>query len=178
MEVIDLPLEGLKLIKLKSYHDNRGFFTERFNVSSFKEHNLPTVFPQDNFSRSAYGVLRGLHFQNSPAQGKLVTCLSGEIFDVAVDIRPKSSTYGQHIGIHLNGNEPSWLWIPNGFAHGFCVISQTGADVIYKVDALYSPAGEGSFRWNSPELNISWPISNPILSPKDEQAPIFSWNCK
>lgn len=170
MEVIEFPIQGPKLIKLKTYHDNRGFFTERFNLNKFKELNLPTDFVQDNFSRSNYAVLRGLHYQMNPAQGKLVTCLSGEIFDVSVDIRENSPTYGKHIAVTLSGDEPSWLWIPGGFAHGFCVTSKDGADVLYKVDSPYNPKTEGAYHWSSKALQIQWPIKTPILSPKDQEA--------
>ena len=122
---------------------------------------------QDNFSRSNYKVLRGLHYQTDPQQGKLVTCLNGEIFDVCVDLRKSSSTYGQHISINLRGDEPSCLWIPPGFAHGFCVLSQNGADVMYKVDSAYNPKTEGCILWNAANLGVSWPIQDPILSEKD-----------
>lgn len=169
MEVIEFPIEGLKLIKHKAFHDERGFFVERFNEMKFKELGLPTAFVQDNFSRSKYGVLRGLHYQTNPSQGKLVTCLHGEVFDVAVDIRKNSPTYGQHVSVVLKGDEPAWFWIPGGFAHGFCVTSKEGADVAYKVDCLWSPKSEGSIKWNSAELKIEWPIAKPVLSEKDQK---------
>lgn len=171
MEIIEFPIKGLKLIKLKAFHDERGFFTERFNLTKFKELGLPTEFVQDNFSRSKYGVLRGLHYQMDPAQGKLVTCLSGEIFDVAVDIRKDSPTYGQHVSVTMKGDEPSWFWIPTGFAHGFCVTSKEGADVLYKVDAVYNPKSEKSFLWSSNSIKIQWPVENPLLSLKDKASP-------
>lgn len=174
MEIIEFPIKGLKLIKLKAFHDDRGFFTERFNLEKFKELGLPTEFVQDNFSRSKYGVLRGLHYQTDPAQGKLVTCLNGEIFDVAVDIRKDSPTYGQHVSVTLRGDEPSWFWIPAGFAHGFCVTSKEGADVLYKVDNTWNLKNEGCFAWNSPMLQIKWPILPNLISPKDAIGTIFS----
>lgn len=167
MEVQSLKIPDIKLIKLKTFFDNRGFFTERFQMEKFKALQLPTHFVQDNFSRSNHKVLRGLHFQTEPQQGKLVTCLQGEIFDVCVDVRKSSPTYGQHISVVLNGNEPSCLWIPAGFAHGFCVLSATGADVMYKVDSAYNPKTEGCISWNAKDLNIAWPIKDPILSDKD-----------
>lgn len=167
MEIIEFPIKGLKLIKLKTFHDERGFFTERFNLTKFKELGLPTNFVQDNFSRSKYGVLRGLHYQTDPAQGKLVTCLSGEIFDVAVDIRKDSPTYGQHVSVTLKGDDPSWFWIPAGFAHGFCVTSKEGADTMYKVDSFWNPKSEKCILSTSPSLNINWPIKEFILAPKD-----------
>ncbi|MBV2168836.1 MAG: dTDP-4-dehydrorhamnose 3,5-epimerase [Bdellovibrio sp.] len=174
MEIIEFPIKGLKLIKLKAFHDDRGFFTERFNLEKFKELGLPAEFVQDNFSRSKYGVLRGLHYQTDPAQGKLVTCLNGEIFDVAVDIRKDSPTYGQHVSVTLRGDEPSWFWIPAGFAHGFCVTSKEGADVLYKVDAEYNPKTERSLYWNSPPLRINWPSIEYTLSPKDSSCEKFT----
>lgn len=167
MEIIEFPIKDLKLIKLKAFHDDRGYFVERFNEVKFREHGLPTEFVQDNFSRSKYGVLRGLHYQHDLPQGKLVSCLSGEIFDVAVDIRKNSPTFGQHVSVLLNGDNPSLFWIPPGFAHGFCVTSQSGADVLYKVDNLWNSKGEGCLRWNETSLMIQWPIANPTLSPKD-----------
>jgi len=174
LEIQKFDIEGPLLVRLKTFHDNRGFFVERYHEKKFKEAGLPTNFVQDNFSRSAFSVVRGLHFQNDPAQGKLVTCLNGEIFDVAVDVRPNSPTYGQHVSVTLKGDEPAWFWIPAGFAHGFCVTSKEGADVFYKVDALYAPNTEKSLNWKSPDLKISWPVENPILSPKDDFAPIFN----
>lgn len=167
MEVTTFPIMGLKLINLKTFHDARGFFTERFNREIFKELDLQTDFVQDNFSRSNYGVLRGLHYQSSPPQGKLVSCTSGEIFDVAVDLRKDSPTYGMHQSIILNCKQPSLFWIPSGFAHGFCVISPNGADVLYKVTSMWNGASERCISWSDPSLNIAWPIENPILSDKD-----------
>lgn len=174
MEVQQFEIDGPLHIKLKTFHDNRGFFVERFNRNKFKELGLPVDFAQDNYSRSAAGVLRGLHFQNSPPQGKLVSCTRGEIFDVAVDVRLGSPTFGKHISVVLSGDSPALFWIPAGFAHGFYVTSPEGADVLYKVDNLWSPGGEQSLRWNSPELNIIWPTSSPILSDKDKIATPFS----
>lgn len=175
MEIQKFEIEGPLLIKLRSFQDNRGFFVERFNSAKFGDNGLPTNFIQDNFSRSQPNVLRGLHFQMNPPQGKLVSCTTGEIFDVAVDVRPNSPTYGKHISVTLNGDTPSWLWIPAGFAHGFCVTSKTPADVLYKVDAPYSPGTEKSLLWSSNVLGINWPIKNPILSDKDKIAPEFKF---
>lgn len=175
MEVQRFEIDGPLLIKLKTFHDNRGFFVERFNEIRFSENQLPTKFIQDNFSRSQHNVLRGLHYQLTPPQGKLVSCTFGEIFDVAVDIRPNSPTFGKHVSALLNGESPSWLWIPAGFAHGFCVTSKTHADVLYKVDAPYSPSTEKSILWSSTKLEIPWPTPNPILSAKDEIAPEFTF---
>jgi len=167
MEVQKFNIEGPLLVHLKSFHDNRGFFVERYNEAKFKELGLPTNFKQDNFSRSNPGVLRGLHFQNAPPQGKLVSCTNGEIFDVAVDVRKNSPTLGQHISVTLSGDKPALFWIPPGFAHGFCVTSKSSADVLYKVDNLWSPGGEGCILWSDSEIGINWPISTPTLSEKD-----------
>lgn len=167
MEIQSFEIEGPKLIKLKTFHDNRGFFVERFNEAKFKASGLPSQFIQDNFSRSAYGVLRGLHVQYNPALGKLVSCTSGEIYDVAIDIRKNSPTYGKHVAVTLKGDEPACFWVPHGFAHGFCVTSKNGADVLYKVDNAWSAQGEICLAWNDPDINIQWPISDVILSPKD-----------
>lgn len=167
MEIQKFDIEGPLLIRLKTFHDNRGFFVERFNEAKFAELGLPTKFVQDNFSRSSHQVVRGLHFQYNPPQGKLVSCTNGEIFDVAVDIRKGSKTYGKYITVKLRGDNPELLWIPAGFAHGFCVTSQQDADVSYKVDRSWNGAGEGCLMWNDPTLAIPWPVKNPVLSSKD-----------
>ena len=173
MEIQRFNIEGPLLIQLKTFHDNRGFFVERYNESKFKELGLPTNFVQDNFSRSQYGVLRGLHCQYNPSMGKLVSCTRGEIFDVAVDIRKGSPTYGKYISVTLQGDKPALFWIPSGFAHGFCVTSKEGADVLYKVDNLWSPNGEVCFLWNDSTIGIQWPISNVIMSTKDQMGMNF-----
>lgn len=173
MEIQKFDIEGPLLIHLKTFHDNRGFFVERFNETKFKELGLPTKFIQDNFSRSSYRVLRGLHLQMNPPQGKLVSCTRGEIFDVAVDVRKNSPTFGKHISVNLNGDTPALLWIPAGFAHGFCVTSKEGADVLYKVDNPWTPGGEQSILWSDKDLKIHWPVENPILSEKDLKCPPF-----
>jgi dTDP-4-dehydrorhamnose 3,5-epimerase len=173
MSVDTFSIQGLKLITLKCFGDDRGFFTERFRESFLKQYELPPLI-QDNFSRSSYGVLRGLHFQTNPTQGKLITCLNGTIYDVAVDIRKGSPTYGKYTHVILDGNKPQWFWIPAGFAHGFCVVSQQGADVMYKVDNYYSAQGDGGLIWNDPTFKIEWPLQNPNLSPKDQVLPTFA----
>jgi dTDP-4-dehydrorhamnose 3,5-epimerase len=119
-------------------------------------------------------VLRGLHYQHTPPQGKLVGVLRGQIFDVAVDIRPDSPTYGQYIGVELTDRNGKVLWIPAGFAHGFCVLGDEPADVLYRADALYGPRGEGGIAWNDPDLAVPWPISNPIVSDRDRAMPSFA----
>jgi len=172
---IDLfEAEGLKLVTLKSYPDSRGFFTERYKQSAFEELGLPTNLVQDNFSRSHHNVLRGLHFQWNPPQGKLVTCLRGWIFDVAVDLRVLSSTFGKVTTVELDGDRPQWFWIPAGFAHGFCVLSNEGADVLYQCDREYQPQGESGICWNDKELNIQWPLQNPLVSVRDAEMGSFA----
>jgi dTDP-4-dehydrorhamnose 3,5-epimerase len=174
MKVNDLPIAGLKLIELKIFNDNRGFFVERYNEKAFQAAGLPTQFVQDNHSRSAPRVLRGLHFQSAPdAQSKLVGVLKGRIWDVAVDVRQGSATYGKHYAVELSDSNGLLLWIPAGFAHGFCVLGDEPADVLYKVDQFYSPTCDGGIRWDDPGLGIPWPIKNPIVSEKDAQLPAF-----
>lgn len=178
MKVETLSLEGLKLIELKQYHDHRGFFTERFNNRTFTEIGLPNHFVQDNHSRSHPQVIRGLHFQNNPAQGKLVGVIRGKIWDVAVDVRPDSPTFGKHIGVELSDENGKLLWIPAGFAHGFCVLGDEPADVFYKVDAIYNPTGETGICWNDEDLAIAWPVQNPIVSDRDKSLQSFASYCK
>ncbi len=174
MEVEEFQIAGPLLITPKAHADARGFFVERFKKDFF-DRLLPNVnFVQDNFSLSAAGVLRGIHYQYDLPQGKLVTCLNGKIFDVAVDIRKDSKTFGQHVGKILSGDLPQWLWVPAGFAHGFCVIGNEPADVLYKVNVPYGPQGEGGIVWNDVDLKIPWPIQNPSLSPKDEVLQSFA----
>lgn len=146
---------------------------ESFKESSFISNGIKTRFVQDNFSHSAKGVIRGLHYQKNPkAQAKLVTALRGEIFDVAVDIRKNSLTYGKWVGEILSEKNHKLLYLPEGFAHGFCVLSNE-ADVLYKVNQEYSPEHEKGIIWNDPQINISWPIDNPILIEKDLQLPLL-----
>ncbi len=174
MKITPLELEGLKLIELKVHGDSRGFFVERFRLDAFTEHGLPTQFAQDNHSRSAPGVLRGLHYQTDPAQGKLIGVTRGRIWDVAVDIRASSPTYGQHFATELSDMNGRLLWVPAGFAHGFCVLGEESADVLYKVDSLYSPRSEGGVLWNDPAFGIAWPLAHPALSARDQTLPSFA----
>ena len=169
MEIKKFDIEGPLLITPKVFKDDRGFFVERFNKKTFESAGLPFKFVQDNYSKSAPKVLRGMHYQTNPSQGKLVSCVHGKIFDVAVDIRKNSPTFGKYIHVELSGENPQHLWIPAGFAHGFCVLGTESADVLYKVDSYYSPAGEICILWNDPELDIQWPIGSPLLSPKDQK---------
>lgn len=174
MEIQKFNIAGPLLIHLKSFHDSRGFFVERYNEVKFKENGLPHKFVQDNFSRSSFGVLRGLHYQNNPPQGKLVSCTHGEIFDAIVDIRQNSPTFGKHISVTLSGDTPTLFWVPAGFAHGFCVTSKEGADVLYKVDNLWAPNGEGCILWSDKDLGIQWPSPIKIVSEKDQKGLSFS----
>ena len=166
MDVTRFDIQGPLLIKLRCWADRRGFFVERFASNKMADLGLPT-FVQDNFSRSLPGVVRGLHYQWHEPQSKLVTVLSGEILDVAVDIRSRSPTFGETLSIRLSGDQPAWLWIPAGFAHGFQALGNGNADVMYKVDVPYNPAGEQGILWNDSDLSITWPGVNPILSDKD-----------
>jgi len=164
-----LDIHDIILIEAKSFSDDRGFFLENFKKSSFVSNGIDTQFVQDNFSHSVRGVLRGLHYQKTPkAQAKLVVALRGEIFDVAVDIRKNSPTYGKWVGEILSEQNHNMLYIPEGFAHGFCVLSNE-ADVLYKVNNEYSPEHEKGIIWNDPTINISWPIKEPILHQKDNK---------
>jgi dTDP-4-dehydrorhamnose 3,5-epimerase len=168
-----LSLAGLLLIALPVWRDERGFFVERFHQARFGARNVPTRFVQDNQSRSMPGVLRGLHFQDGPPQGKLVGVTRGRIWDVVVDIRPDSPTFGRSAGIELNDENGRLLWVPGGFAHGFCVLGDEPADVLYKVDTPYNPAREGGIFWGDEHLAIRWPIDRPIVSRRDAALPRF-----
>lgn len=171
-EVKTFNIEGVKLLKLNKYADSRGFFTERYKDDYKNLLGITTNFVQDNFSRSVKNVVRGLHMQHSPGQGKLVTCLAGAVLDVVVDIRKNSSTYGQHLSINLSGEEPALLWIPAGFAHGFSVLSET-ADLLYKVDCHYNAKNEMSIKWNDVDLAIDWKVASAVISDKDNTSPSF-----
>lgn len=166
-----LTLSEVFLVESQPFQDQRGFFLEGYKYSEFAANGILSRFVQDNFSHSAKDVLRGLHYQKNPkAQAKLVMALRGEIFDVAVDIRKNSPTYGKWVGETLSDKNHKMLYIPEGFAHGFCVQSQT-ADVLYKVNQEYSPEDERGIIWNDQEINISWPIDKPILHQKDSKLP-------
>ena len=169
-------IDGVLVFEPKVFGDARGFFMESFNRRVFDEAVGPGLnFVQDNHSRSAKGVLRGLHFQKAPhAQGKLVRCAAGAVFDVAVDIRPGSSTFGKWVGVELSADNHKQLWIPPGLAHGFLVLSDT-ADFLYKTTDYYAPQMEGAVRWDDPDLAIAWPDVGmaPLLSGKDAAAPLL-----
>jgi len=168
-----LSIPEVILIETQSFSDNRGFFLENFKTSPFISNGINTKFVQDNFSHSIKGVLRGLHYQKTPkAQAKLVTALRGEIFDVAVDLREHSPTFGKWAGEILSEINHKSLYIPEGFAHGFCVMSKE-ADILYKVSNEYSPEHEGGVIWNDSEINITWPVDNPLLQEKDSKLPLL-----
>jgi len=167
MEIIETNLKGLLVIKPKVFEDERGYFFESYNYQLFKQAGLDFNFVQDNQSLSHTGVLRGLHFQNNPnAQGKLVRVISGSVFDVAVDIRKKSPTYGQWFGLELTEQNKWMMYIPEGFAHGFATL-QDFTVFSYKCTNFYNKASEDCIFWNDSDLAINWPIENPILSDKD-----------
>lgn len=167
MKVEATALDGVLLVTPAVFGDDRGFFMETYNQAKAAELGLPTTFVQDNHSKSSKGVLRGLHYQYPTWQGKLVRVVQGEIFDVAVDIRAGSPTYGEWVGYYLNDENKQQLYVPEGFAHGFVVTSDT-AEVVYKCTDLYAPSEEGSVLWNDPDIGIEWPISEPLLSAKDK----------
>jgi len=153
--------------------DARGYFLETWHAGKYAEGGIDAAFAQDNHSRSQRGILRGLHAQLDPPQGKLVRCVAGEIWDVAVDARPASPTFGQHVAVTLTGENHEQLWVPAGFLHGFLVLSET-ADVAYKCTSLYRPEGEIAVAWDDPALAIPWPIDAPSLSGRDAEAPPLS----
>ncbi|AWH89670.1 dTDP-4-dehydrorhamnose 3,5-epimerase [Limnobaculum parvum] len=160
-------ISGVKIIEPKVFGDKRGFFLETYEKKRYQDLlELDVEFVQDNYSRSQKGVLRGLHFQRINPQGKLVRVVRGEVFDVAVDIRPDSPTFGQWDGAFLSEDNKTQFWIPPGLAHGFVVLSDI-ADFEYKCTDYYNPASEGCLIWNDPDVGIEWPIDNPILSDKD-----------
>ncbi|EKM9439643.1 dTDP-4-dehydrorhamnose 3,5-epimerase [Salmonella enterica] len=168
MQVTDTKIDGVKIIQPKVFGDARGFFLETFEKKRYQEMlDIDLGFVQDNHSRSSRGVLRGLHFQKVNPQGKLVRVVSGEVFDVVVDIRTKSKTYGCWEGITLSEENKLQFWLPPGLAHGFVVLSDT-ADFEYKCTDYYNPAEEGCLLWNDPAVGIEWPIANPLLSEKDK----------
>jgi len=173
MKFVETSLPGVLIVEPKVFGDDRGFFMEVYHAARFAEGGISAPFVQDNHSRSSRGVLRGLHFQEPNPQGKLVRAVTGAIFDVAVDIRRGSSTFGKWFGIELSGENKKQLWVPAGFAHGFCVTSAT-ADVVYKCTALYEPQNDRGIRWNDPAIGIEWPAIEPLLSAKDAIAPLLA----
>ncbi|MFG0875488.1 dTDP-4-dehydrorhamnose 3,5-epimerase [Aeromonas media] len=176
MNVIKTAIPDVLIFEPKVFGDERGFFFESFNHKLFEEAvGYPVSFVQDNHSKSSKGVLRGLHYQLSPhAQGKLVRCVAGEVFDVAVDIRKSSPTFGQWVGVHLSGENKRQLWIPEGFAHGFLTLSNV-ADFLYKTTNYYARDSEASIYYDDDEIGVDWPLVTEItLSPKDKGALKFN----
>ncbi len=167
---LETGLEGLALIEPQVFGDERGFFVETFSRDAWRELGVEADFVQHNHSRSSKGTLRGLHFQTSPGQAKLLRCPRGKIFDVAVDLRRDSATYGKWEGYVLDDEKHHQLYVPVGFAHGFCVLSEL-ADVTYLVSSLYDPETEAGIRWNDPEIGVEWPVGEPLLSQRDIDAP-------
>jgi dTDP-4-dehydrorhamnose 3,5-epimerase len=170
---LDTEIPDLVLIEPDVHGDERGFLVETFRADTWRELGVDAEFVQDNHSRSGRGTLRGLHFQTSPGQAKLVRCLMGRVFDAVVDLRRDSPTFGRWEGHELDDVAHRQLYVPIGFAHGFCVLSET-ADVAYKLSNYYDPATEAGIAWNDPEIGIEWPIADPILSERDRSAPRLS----
>ena len=170
MKTLPTRLPGVLLLEPRVFGDARGYFLETWNDSAYRAAGIDAPFVQDNLSRSTRGVLRGLHFQNPEPQGKLVTVLDGSVFDVVVDLRVDSPTFAQWLGVTLSGEQPRQLWVPEGFAHGFQVLSDT-ALFAYKCTRAYAPDHERSLCWDDPDVGIAWPIPDPTLSDKDRRAP-------
>ena len=169
MKFIETHIPEVKIIEPQVFGDERGFFMETFRTSLFKQHCAASDFVQENHSKSKHGILRGLHYQTENTQGKLVRVVSGEVFDVAVDMREHSPTFGQWVGVYLSAENKRQLWVPEGFAHGFYVTSEE-AEFVYKCTDFYNPKAEVSMKWNDPTLAIEWPLNEtqPSLSAKDE----------
>ncbi len=170
MKIIETALTGVFIIEPKVFGDQRGFFLETFQAERYRDVGITLPFVQDNHSRSQRGVLRGLHFQRTRPQGKLVSVSRGAVYDVAVDINPESPTCGQYVGVVLNDENHRQFWVPPGYAHGFCVLSET-ADFQYKCTDLYYPDDEGGLIWSDPDVNVPWPVETPKLSEKDQANP-------
>ncbi|NLT73425.1 MAG: dTDP-4-dehydrorhamnose 3,5-epimerase [Chloroflexi bacterium] len=170
MRRIETALEGVYILEPRVFEDRRGFFFESYNDRALAELGITDRFVQDNHSRSCRGTLRGLHYQTPPGQSKLVRVVVGEVWDVAVDVRFGSPTFGQHVAVVLSAENKRQFYIPAGFAHGFCVLSES-ADFLYKVNGYYAPNDERGVLWNDPELAVPWPIADPILSDKDKVLP-------
>lgn len=173
MEITPTSLKEVLIIEPKVFEDPRGFFMETYHQSRYAQHGIPSRFVQDNLSFSVRGTLRGLHYQLTRAQAKLVQVITGEIFDVAVDIRTGSATFGQWAGVRLSGENRRQLFIPQGFAHGFCVLSES-AHFSYKCSDVYAPEDEAGILWSDPDIRIDWPVADPIISEKDKALPCLS----
>ena len=168
MNITRCQLEGIRVISSKSYHDIRGFFLESYQQNTYEELGITETFVQDNHSRSIRNVIRGLHFTKSQKQSQLLTVINGTIFDVVVDIRPSSVTFGHWYGVELSDTGPNQIYMPGGFAHGFCTLSSY-ADLHYKVSEIYDPSDEGGLLWNDKSVGIDWPVSSPLLSNRDRE---------
>lgn len=170
MKVTETAIPGAIIVEPQVFGDQRGFFVETYNAQRYRDAGIDATFVQDNLSFSQRGVLRGLHFQNPHAQGKLVQVLQGEVFDVAVDIRRGSPAFGQWVGVRLSGDNKQQFYVPPGCAHGFCVNSET-ALFAYKCTDLYHPEHDGGIAWDDPDIGIEWPVEKPLLSDKDAALP-------
>jgi len=170
MKIIETKLCGVLIIEPEIFGDSRGFFKETFQANRYRETGILYDFVQDNYSRSRKGVLRGLHFQITRPQGKLVSCSQGAVYDVVVDVNTASATFGQYVGVKLTADNHRQFWVPPGYAHGFCVLTDT-ADFQYKCTDYYDPSDEGGIIWNDPDVAIEWPIDQPLLSNKDAKLP-------
>lgn len=173
MKVTEIGIPGVLLIEPKVFEDDRGFFMETYHAERYARHGITGKFVQDNHSKSVKGTLRGLHYQLGRPQGKLVRVIQGEVFDVAVDVRKGSPHFGKWVGMILSSENKRQLFIPEGFAHGFCVTSET-AEFLYKCTDFYAPEEERGIRWNDPGLAINWPVKNPVISEKDRSFPGLS----
>lgn len=173
MKIIPTSLKEVLIIEPDVFADKRGFFMETYHQERYRNSGISQAFVQDNLSSSVKGTLRGLHYQIDQPQAKLVQVVSGEIYDVAVDIRKNSPTFGKWTGVHLSSETKRQLFIPEGFAHGFCVLSET-ALFLYKCSDLYAPGDEGGILWSDPAIGIEWPVTNPIISEKDNRLPCLS----
>ena len=173
MNINKAPLDGVLTVEPKVFSDQRGIFYEVYSAEKYEKHGISAHFVQDNHSISVKGVLRGLHYQINPGQAKLVRVTRGEVFDVVLDIRKNSPTYGKWWSLYLSEKNMLQLYVPLGFAHGFCVVSES-VEFLYKCSDYYSPENERGIMWNDPDLAIDWPIENPIISEKDNMYPRFS----
>ena len=172
LKISKCSLDGILLIEPKIYVDHRGFFLENYDLNKYHEIGIKDDFIQDNHSRSVKGVLRGLHFTTNKPQAQILTVMRGRIFDVVVDIRKKSPTFGKWFGVELSDQGPRQVYMSHGFAHGFCVLSDY-VDLHYKVSQRYDPMDDGGLRWNDPDIKIDWPIDSPILSNRDKHHPLL-----
>ena len=170
MNLLDTFLDEVKVFSLDKYEDNRGFFLEKYHSKRYASFDVHDIFLQDNHSRSKKNVIRGLHFTENNPQSQLMTVINGTVFDVVVDVRKESSTFGQHKSFILSDKGPQQIYMPHGFAHGFCVLSES-ADLHYKTSKLYKGEDERGIRWNDGDINIRWPAENPEVSPRDSKHP-------